>query len=67
MLTSVYLLHRRKSPQWFGLRRAAAEVVAADSEYLAVMRDYCISDRMVEGRCGQRIPQGLGCEAHHRV
>lgn len=48
--------HRRKSPQWFGLRREAAELVVRDHEFLPVMREYCVAHRMVDGRCGQ----GLG-------
>lgn len=47
---------RRKSPQWFGLRREAAELVARDYEFLPVMRQYCVAHRMVDGRCAR----GLG-------
>jgi len=41
---------RRKSPQWFGLRREAAEVVVHDQDFLDVMREYCVADQMIDGR-----------------
>ena len=44
------LTHRRKSPQWFGLRREHAEVVVHDQEFLDVMREYCVADEMIDGR-----------------
>ena len=45
-------LCRRKSPQWFGLRREAAEVVVHDQDFLDVMREFCVADQMIDGRCG---------------
>ena len=41
---------RRKSPQWFGLRREHAEVVVHDQDFLDVMREYCVADQMIDGR-----------------
>ena len=41
---------RRKSPQWFGLRREAAQAVADDQDFLPLMREYCVAHRMIDNR-----------------
>ena len=43
-------VRRRKSPQWFGLRREHAEVVVHDQDFLDVMRENCLADQMIDGR-----------------
>lgn len=47
---------RRKSPQWFGLLRPHAQIIASDDYYIELFRQHCVARRLVKGKCVRHRP-----------
>lgn len=52
------MTRRRKSPQWFGLLRPHAQVIASDDVYIELFRQHCVARRLVKGKCALPHPDG---------